>query len=255
MKKVQEPDTYVQRWLSHGVDRSVVKRSVMTTPYGITRRSAVTYVVEDYLSKGKCPLFEKSEYFQAAQSLLNYAWPAIADVVVKSREAMDWLKSSARRIIEHRGDDTEGMVTWVTPSGFLASQSYYEIQEHRIKTRLHGTTRLVVVSEGDHASVTRHASGLAPNFVHSMDASHMHLTAAAAARCGIDALAMIHDDFGTHAADAQQLYTLIRVKFLDMYTENDPIADFAALYPECPKPPAKGNLDLKEVLYSEYFFS
>lgn len=255
MQRVAEPDSLIQRWLQHGIDRSVVKRTVMTTPYGITKRSAVTYVVEDYLKAGKCPLFEKTEYYPAAQALMAHAWPAIADVVVKSREAMDWLKLSAKKIIESRGDDTEGVLSWVTPSGFLATQSYHEVEEHRIKTRLHGVTRLVVVSEGDHASVSRHATGLAPNFVHSMDASHLHMVAAAAESCGIDALAMIHDDYGTHAADAQKLFTLIRVQFLDMYTNNDPIAEFAALYPECPKPPAKGTLDLSEVLASDYFFS
>jgi DNA-directed RNA polymerase len=66
---------------------------------------------------------------------------------------------------------------------------------------------------------------------------------------------MIHDDYGTHAADAQKLFMLIRTSFVDMYTNHDPIADFAALYPECPPPPAKGDLDINEVIYSDYFFS
>lgn len=255
MRALAEPDSFEARWLQHGITRKAVKRVVMTTPYGITKRSAVKYVVEDYLKPGACPLFDKLEHFQAAQALVAHVWPAIADVVVKSREAMDWLKASARAIVKSRGDEADGVISWVTPSGFLATQSYYEVEEHRIRTRLHGTVRLAVVAESDEVSIDRHASGLAPNFVHSMDASHLHLVAYAAGSVGIDALAMIHDDYGTHAADAQKLYTLIRVQFLDMYEKNDPIADFKALYPECPKAPSKGALDLSEVLYSDYFFS
>lgn len=255
LKAAPEVGPLEAKWLAHGIDRSVVKRAVMTTPYGITKRSAVQYVVEDYLEKGKCSLFEKSEYFSAAQALMAYVWPAIGDVVVKSREAMDWLKACAKSIVKARGEDSEGVISWVTPSGFLATQAYYEQQEQRIVTRLHGTTKLLVVSEADEASESRHASGLAPNFVHSMDASHLHLTAAAATRCGIDALAMIHDDYGTHAANAQQLFTLIRVCFVDMYSQHDPIGDFHAAYPETPTPPKKGTLDLTEVLMSDYFFS
>ena len=255
LKSSTELSPLEAKWVEHGIDRSVVKRTVMTTPYGITRRSAVQYVVDDYLSKGKAPIFDKSEYFLAAQALMKHVWPAVGDVVVKSREAMDWLKACAKAIIKSRGDSSEGVISWITPSGFLATQAYYEQEEHRIVTRLHGTTRLLVVSEADEASESRHASGLAPNFVHSMDAAHLHLTAAAAARCGIDALAMIHDDYGTHAANAQKLFTLIRVCFVDMYSRNDPIKEFHAAYPECPPPPGKGKLDLEEVLVSDYFFS
>ena len=255
MLAVEEPTELEIMWLKHGIDRSVVKRTCMTTPYGITRRSAVQYVVDDYLSKGKFPGLDKSLYYPAAQTLMKYVWPAIGDVVVKSREAMDWLKASAKSILKARGDSSEGVISWLTPSGFLATQAYYEQEEQRIVTRLHGTTKLLVVSESDEASESRHASGLAPNFVHSMDAAHLHLTAAAASRCGIDALAMIHDDYGTHAAKAQQLFTLIRVCFVDMYSSNDPIEEFAAAYPECPTPPSKGKLDLEEVLMSDYFFS
>ena len=254
MRSVAETP-FTKRWLEHGIDRSVVKRAVMTTPYGVTKRSAVKYVIEDYLSKGKAPCFENKEYYEAAAVLMEFAWPAIGDVVVKSREAMDWLTTCAKAIVKEHGEDHEGVISWVTPSGFLATQSYYEIEEHRINTRVHGTTKIKVVSEGDEASSKRHASGLAPNFVHSMDASHLHLTTAAASLHGIDALAMIHDDYGTHAAKSELLYQLIRKEFVDMYEAHDPIKDLAEAYPCCPKPPSKGNLDLREVLRSHYFFS
>jgi DNA-directed RNA polymerase len=250
----QEPTELRSKWLAFGISRSMVKRSVMTTPYGVTKRSAIRYVIDDFLRKEPSP-FTPQEFYEAAATLMEAVWPAIGKVVVKSREAMDWLKACAKAIIKERGEDTEGVITWVTPSGFVATQSYYELQEHRIATRIHGTTKIKVVTEKEDADGSRHATGLAPNFVHSMDAGHLHLTTAAAARCGIDALAMIHDDYGTHAADAQKLYELIREEFVRMYTNHDPIEDFVTLYPECPPPPSKGTLDLTEVLRSQYFFS
>lgn len=244
----------VSRWVKHGVSRTVVKRAVMTTPYGVTKRSAVNYVMEDYLKTTDNP-FDTKEYLKASQVLMDSVWPAIGQVVVKSREAMDWLRSCAKAIIKERGEDEEGVITWVTPSGFVATQAYYAVQEHRINTKLHGSVKLKVLTETDDASSIKHASGLAPNFVHSMDASHLHLTASKCASLGIDALAMIHDDYGTHAADAQQLYEIIRSEFVKMYEENDPVVEFATQYPECPPPPSKGELNLREVLDSHYFFS
>ncbi len=245
------------RWLEHGIARSVVKRSVMTTPYGVTRRSAEDYVISDYLAKGSAPCFKPEEYRQAAQTLMECAWPAIGDVVVKSREAMAWLRKVSRAIVKERleNNDPDPVVSWTTPSGFLATQGYFEAEIHRIITRLHGVERIRVLTETDNPDLAQHASGMAPNFVHSMDASHLHLCTLAAAEAGIESLAMIHDDYGTHAADADKLFQLIRQSFHRMYTENDPIQDLYLRYPGLPEPPSKGSLDLDEVLVSEFFFS
>lgn len=247
-----------RRWLEHGISRTLVKRSVMTTPYGVTRRAAIDYVVADYLKEGKDEgTFAREEWMVAATVVMDSVWPAIGDVVVKGREAMSWLRASATKIVKSLPEEAEGLITWETPSGFPASQAYFESSIHKIKTRLHGPCQINVASEGEEApaDATKHASGLAPNFVHSMDAAHLHLTTAAASLRGIDALAMIHDDYGTHAADAEALYQIIREQFVIMYETHDPILAFAAKYPVVSKPPERGSLNIREVLNSPYFFS
>lgn len=252
-----EESTRLQKlWLEHGISRKVVKRSVMTTPYGVTLLSATDYVLTDYLEDSDVshPFGDDKKTLKlAARVLMKAVWPAIGDVVVKGREAMDWLKKSARTVIK-QASEPDPVIRWTTPSGFPASQAYFETEVHRINTRLHGPLKIRVLSETDEADSTRHASGLAPNFVHSMDASHLHLTSAAASVYSID-LAMIHDDYGTHAADAQKLFDIIRRQFVIMYDMHDPIEDFVKRYPFLTKPPTKGNLDILEVLKSDFFFS
>jgi len=227
---------------------------VMTTPYGVTQRSATDYVVEDFLKKSTEHPFEPSEYRKAAALLMQAVWPAIGDVVVKGRLAMDYLRKSARAILK-ASSEPDPIIWWTSPSGFPASQAYFEVEVHRINTRLIGPEKIRVLTETDEPSPTKHASGLAPNFVHSCDAAHLHRPAAAAKAAGIDALAMIHDDYGTHAADAQQLYDLIRSEFVAMYQQHDPLAELRAKYPFLPEPPTKGSLDITEVLTSRFFFS
>lgn len=246
-----------QAWLAQGISRGYVKRSVMTTPYGVTKRSAVDYVIEDTLKRGEGPpQIDKEDWMRAAMVLMDHAWPAIGDVVVKGIEAMAWLKRCARAIIKSYGiGEDDPTIKWISPSGFPAIQSYYEQEVHRINTRLCGATKIRVVSEIDMPDENQHASGLAPNFVHSLDAAHLHLTADGAAAAGITALAMIHDDYGTHAANAQALYEIIRDKFVWMYVNHDPVADFVAAYPMVPTPPEKGTLDIEKVRDSEFFFS
>jgi DNA-directed RNA polymerase len=231
-----------------------VKRSVMTTPYGVTLMSATDYVVDDYLSQEETP-FDKPEWKLAARVLMKAVWPAIGDIVVKGALAMAWLKKGARSIVKSLPADAEPVIQWDTPSGFPACQAYFETQEHRINTRLQGLVKIKVLSETDDPSLTKHSSGLAPNFVHSMDAAHLHRTTMEAAKRGITSLAMIHDDYGTHAADSQNLFEVIRREFVSMYEHHDPIEDLCKRYPALPAPPTKGSLDIREVLRSAYFFS
>jgi DNA-directed RNA polymerase len=250
-----ERDDYTARWISHGMQRALVKRSVMTTPYGVTRRSATSYVVSDYLATGAVPEFDQSEYSKAATSVMKAVWPAIGDVVVKAREAMDWLRKSGLAIANEIAYSADPVIEWKTPSGFPATQAYFEAQVHRIRTKLHGAACIRVLSEKDDPDTSRHAAGLAPNFVHSMDAAHLHLVTDRCAREGITDLAMIHDDYGTHAANAERLFQYIRQEFVGMYEQHDPLQDLHNLYPYLPPPPPKGDLDIRQVLRSDFFFS
>lgn len=243
-----------ERWLSHGINRSVVKRVVMTTPYGVTLQSATQYVVSDYLVSHATG-FTRKEWKPAARYLMRHVWPAISDVVVGGRKVMDWLKKGSRRVAKEFAADQEPVIWWTTPSGFPASQTYFEQEVHRIRTRLHGEEKIRVNTETDDPDINSHSSGMAPNFVHSMDAAHLHLTAAAASAEGITSLAMIHDDYGTHAADADKLYRIIREQFVGMYQQHDPLRDLHSKYPVLGAPPTPGTLDITQVLHSPFFFS
>lgn len=245
-----DEQNYRQQWLKHGINRTLVKRSVMTLPYGSTRFSCAEFIVQDYLKHGKAVEFPKESYQAAAQYLSHPVWKGIGVVVVKAREAMDWLQASAKLLVKEGAEE----IMWITPTGFPVLQHYWKANEHRIRTRLHGNCKIIVYSESDEADRNAHKNGIAPNFVHSMDASHLHKVTNAAAKAGVTSLAMIHDDYGTHAADAQTLYTVIRDEFVAMYTAHDPLADFKARYPMIDEPPAKGNLDLELVKQSVYFF-
>jgi len=248
-KATPDENGWRDKWLAHGINRTLVKRSVMTLPYGSTRFSCADFIVGDYLKIGKAKEFAKEEYARAAQYLSHFVWDAIAEVVVKAREAMAWLQAGARKIIR----DGNEAIRWVTPSGFPVAQYYQEQNSHRIRTNLCGNAFLRLSVDSDAADGHRHRNGVAPNFIHSYDASHLHLVTVAAAAEGLH-LAMIHDDYGAHAADAGRLYRIIREVFVAMYENCDPLLAFASAYDLDP-PPSRGNLDLRQVLQSPYFFS
>ena len=223
----------------------------MTLPYGSTRFSCADFIAHDYLRHGMAKEFEPMQYTVAANFLSHILWEAIGEVVVSASQAMAWLQSCAKTIIK----DGKQQIEWITPSGFPVSQVYNKRKEIRINAKLFGGCRLWGHSDIDEPRPSGHKNGLAPNFVHSMDASHLTLTVNACKAAGINSLAMIHDDYGTHASDTQRLYDIIRKTFVRMYTENDPVMDFFDRYQHLPDPPSRGGLDLSGVIKSPYFFA
>lgn len=256
LRKSKVADAITAAWQAHGIERSLAKRPVMTMPYGVTLRGATEYVILDYLNEGKGPAaIAQHDYRAASKVVMSFIWPAIGEVVVKAREAMDWLSSSGKAVAKHIKDDPDPVICWRTPSGFIAAQSYFRTDLYRIRTRLHGECRVRVAVENDTPHVVRHGNGLAPNFVHSMDSAHMHRVIARAKAEGIHAFSMIHDSYGVPARHTERLAQIIRDEFVAMYLEHDPLAELRDRYPFLKPPPEKGQLDIEQVRRSEFFFS
>lgn len=256
LRLMEEDDNHFRsRWISHGIPRSLVKRSVMTLPYGSTRFSCRDFILKDYMNKEEPKEFEKREYPKAAGFLSKVVWDAIGSVVIKAREAMDWLQSCSGKILDEHGE-----IRWTTPNGFVVSQRYQALEKAgRIRVNIFGGAMFSVSKRSKKADRVRHRNGIAPNFIHSLDAAHMQRVVNRCKREGINALAMIHDDFGTLAADAERFSRIIREEFVSMYEEDNWLEKFAQGYIDLgvplEMPPKPGTLDISQVLDSKYFFS
>lgn len=72
--------------------------------------------------------------------------------------------------------------------------------------------------------------------------------------------AAVHDSYWTHACDIDTMNRFTREEFIKLY-EDDPLVKLKACleqrFPNLsfPELPEKGQLDLKEILDSTYFFS
>jgi DNA-directed RNA polymerase len=166
---------YAETWIDIGVNRKMTKRPVMTLPYGATIFSCRSYVseyVKETVGPGADTVFGEGNLWEASQYMASHTWSAIGQVVVAAREAMSWLQKAARLA------GAEGLpVNWTTPTGFPVMQCYYKSKAHRIKTRLgESITYLTLREELPEIDKHRQASGISPNFVHSMDSTHLMLT-------------------------------------------------------------------------------
>jgi DNA-directed RNA polymerase len=163
---------------------------------------------------------------------------------------------------------TKQAIPWTTPAEFPVEQAYEKTDERDVQLAVSGARvqlRLHLKKSTGEIDVRKQAQGIAPNFVHSMDASHLMFTVCKANDEGIKSFAMIHDSFGTHAADTAALFVIVREQFVEMY-QTDVLADFhhsvalsvqdrPELLDKLPERPRVGNLDLEMVRKSAYCFA
>jgi len=251
-------DEMAKQWLEFGINRKTCKRPVMVVPYGGQRFSCRAYIEEYIIEKieGGAHSPWGDDLFKPSQYLTGYVWDAISEVVVSARRAMDWIQDVAARVSK-----LNLPLIWTSPSGFVVQQQYPSVEDRRIKTYIDNTLIMPTVNELDLTKLDkrRAVQGSSPNFVHSMDAAAMTITITKAVNEGIHSFAMIHDSYGTHAADTPVLARLIRESFVWMYTENDVLEQYRQnaleVVDDVPEVPSKGNLDLNRVLESDFFFA
>jgi DNA-directed RNA polymerase len=236
------------KWLHVGVNRKTAKRPVMTLPYGSTQQSARKYIneyVHDNIIKFGCDEMEAWNY---AMYLTPHLWASIGEVVVAASEGMKWLMSASKKVAA-----SGNLVKWITPIGFPVMQTYRSYDYITVETQISGRLQLKVHGAEAGVNPYKQSNGIAPNYVHSMDSTHMVMTINAMPE--VD-LAMIHDDFGTHAADTEKLFRTIRETFVTLYDDKDHLKDWAEQQGdyEFKDRPEMGDLDIKQVLNSEFFF-
>lgn len=250
-----------KKWLEIGINRKITKRPVMVVPYSGTLYACRQYV-EDFLTElednGQPQPFG-SDTWHPALYLAQIIWEQINTTVIKAREAMDWLQHMSRLAASENIP-----VVWRTPVGFEVQQKYQKPKNTRVETNIGGKiTKLSFAEETHELNKRRQATGVAPNYIHSMDSASMMLTVNKCYQKGIKDFCMIHDSYGTHATNVEDLSQSLREVFVDIFQENwlekfrDDICELLSeKNKKKVKPiPEFGNLNIHDILKSKYFFA
>eukprot|EP00882_Tetradesmus_deserticola_P011851 GHRQ01012543.1.p1 GENE.GHRQ01012543.1~~GHRQ01012543.1.p1 ORF type:complete len:179 (+),score=85.87 GHRQ01012543.1:205-741(+) len=174
-----------------------------------------------------------------------------------ARGIMSWLADCARVVAAGNAP-----VSWSSPLGLPIMQPYHKLSLTNIQT---ATQSFAVVAQDSPDSCqwlkARQRSAFPPNFIHSIDSTHMMMTASACSQAGIT-FAGVHDSFWTHAGHVPAMNKLLRDKFVELHTREpdllqDLLGQLQAQHPglEFPPIPARGELSVASVRNSRYFFS
>ena len=186
----------------------------------------------------------------------------------KTDEELEELNTLIEELNTHILEKTEGNgardISWTTPSGFNVVYEKYSMKDREAKGTIAGYIKYNKVGRVNHRmkvataapDVQGFMSGISPNIIHSMDASHMSLVLSS---WGSE-FGAVHDSFSAHASDVEDLLHLTKEKFIEMYYEknfydyirNEILSDDEEFEW---KPPILGDTDLYNMYESDYFFA
>ena len=246
--KEWSPDQDAAQQLFGLIERSGVKHATMTTPYGATRGTIYKHLLEE----GPARFCRDKE--KCARDLARVLEESIPEVAVEAGKIMNWLRNIARALAKaNRG------VSWTTPIGFRVIHAPREQKAIRLTT----LDRTFIVYEEDERRkivLRKQVDGLVAHLVHSMDASHMMQTTNRLDAEGIHHVMMIHDSFGVHACNIDLLHRVLREEFVRIYS--GPVLqkfldELREAHPDLDLPdvPQTGDLDIRQVIASPYFFA
>lgn len=226
------------------MNRKVTKRTVMTTPYGVTISSARGYIRQE-LPK-TLPDGSPVELGLVTKAVFQQAIPEVIPGPIK---AMGWIQRAALEHIK-QGNDT---ISWTTPSGFTVHQDCRKNDCERINTKLLGCRVVTSVAKPwaeQEVDRQRHRGSSAPNLIHSLDASLLHLAFADFQL----PFTLIHDCILLRSCDMDWVNTRIRQVFVEMYSQ--PILRNWAneLGVQFDESVMLGTLDINEANSSPYLF-
>lgn len=195
------------------IQRKVIKQTVMTTVYGVTRYGARQQIAKQLSAKG----YPEREIWQAAHYLTAKTFEAIGQMFNKSRLIQDWFNSCAYII----ASKYKQPVTWETPLGFPVTQPYTQPQRNVLKRLLSSNVDIGSTVYNDPFSTlnsSKQRSGFPPNYIHSLDSSHMMLTSLFCQRHGITFVS-VHDCFWTHPNTVDIMNQICREQFVALHSE------------------------------------
>ncbi|XP_057494062.1 DNA-directed RNA polymerase 1B, mitochondrial-like isoform X2 [Actinidia eriantha] len=238
-----DPNALRARLLINQVDRKLVKQTVMTSVYGVTYIGARDQIKKRL--KERCAIEDDTELFAASCYAAKTTLIALGEMFEAARSIMNWLGDCAKVIALENEP-----VRWITPIGLPVVQPYRKLGRYMV---------LTLQRETDKVMVKRQRTAFPPNFVHSLDGSHMMMTAVACKEAGLN-FAGVHDSYWTHACDVDKMNRILREKFVKLYEEpilENLLESFQKTFPTLnfPPLPERGDFDLREVLESPYFFN
>lgn len=204
------------------ISRKLVKQTVMTSVYGVTYVGARAQITK----RLKEIEFDDDEISKCSKYLTGKVFMAIRHLFSGAHEIQDWFALAAKRISKSIRTDAESedgseftsSVIWTSPLGLPVVQPYRSLKSKQVKTNMQ--TFIIQDPYGiNKVDGRKQANGFPPNYIHSLDATHMLLSVNKCSEFDLS-FSSVHDSYWTHACDVEIMNKVLREEFIRLHSNN-----------------------------------
>ncbi|KAJ3417132.1 DNA-directed RNA polymerase [Chytridiales sp. JEL 0842] len=136
----------------------------------------------------------------------------------EAEEALAEASAQAAKLDMVKKPEKMCSVIWTTPLGLPIVQPY-RVTKTKIVNTMIQTVTVSDPSTPMPVNPMKQSTAFPPNFIHSLDATHMMLSAIACQRAGLD-FAAVHDSYWTHACDVDAMSSILRDAFVKLHSRD-----------------------------------
>lgn len=246
------------------IKRKTIKRPIMTQVYGVTGYGMSEQILDELVKQNKSHgLWTRTDMMEMAAYLRDKVLESLGVTFRETQNCRKWITEVTELLWRVQPPELRNALCWTTPLGLVVRQPYKVRNECSLFT-VDGYSR--VTGDSIAPASGKQLSAIAPNLIHSLDATHLAMTALEMQHRGLSMMA-VHDSYWTYACDMPSLSQVLREQFVNLYSKYDPLWELKEQWEETyfmdlrrhgltlPDPPKRGDLDLNVVLNSPYFFS
>lgn len=221
------------------MDRSFIKRCIMTIPYGVTKKGVKNPLISEHfieISKNKYKadskfiddcfkdtVFNLKDIGVIAKIIYNVlfdSYPILTKLVNYIKSMNVFIFKFGRNL----------STFWKTPAGIILEQRYVEPENYVIRTTMLGKRKSITIhkyKKDGSVVLSKQNKGIIPNIIHSLDAANISILVNKLLDDGIKInILTIHDAFATNANNIDELTFRIKLAFLVLYADKDFIIKF-----------------------------
>lgn len=192
------------------VKRKVIKQTVMTTVYGVTRFGARLQIAKQLKAIDEFP---KEAVWRASNYLTGKTFDSLREMFTSTKEIQDWFTHCAKLIANIGGHNVE----WVTPLSLPIVQPYNRNDKWTTPNAIRMSEKITMDLHSK-PNVMKQKNAFPPNFIHSLDSTHMMLTSLHCERAGLTFVS-VHDCYWTHACTVEIMNEICRQQFVALHSQ------------------------------------
>ena len=160
---------------------------------------------------------DEGEHYKAAFALAQDYEKSLYAVAPAALKVTEFLRECAK--VANKNDEA---VTWMSPSGVVVVNHPTSMIEFNLTASSvwddQTCTQLKYTVYGNELNKRKALTAVPPQFIHSMDASHLHYSVLAMFKRSIQDVVVIHDCYGCNANDVDAMRDCVINGFADLYS-------------------------------------